>query len=158
MDTHAILHYGHQTVRETLDAIPVEKWERGGVVGVWSVKDVIAHLASFEVVLVDVFQSLLDESPTPRLQEFFEQGDAFNDLQVAARRHLTPDQARAEYEEAYCQVMLRFEQLLPDLWSQRGTLPWYGNDYSLDDFIVYTFYGHKREHCGQIGLMRKGRT
>ncbi len=31
-----------------------------------------------------------------------------------------------------------------------GPLPWYGPEYDLDDFIAYTFYGHKREHSAQI--------
>ena len=34
--------------------------------------------------------------------------------------------------------------------SRPGTLPWYGDEYALDDFIVYTSYGHKREHGPQI--------
>lgn len=35
-----------------------------------------------------------------------------------------------------------------------GTLPWYGAEYALDDFVVYTFYGHKREHSAQIAVFR----
>ena len=46
------------------------------------------------------------------------------------------------------------EIMAPDLCRLPGTLPWYGNRYSLDDFIVYTFYGHKREHGAQIGVYR----
>ena len=42
----------------------------------------------------------------------------------------------------------------PDTWRQNGTLPWYGAEYSLDDFIVYTFYGHKREHTAQINVFK----
>ena len=37
---------------------------------------------------------------------------------------------------------------------ENGTLPWYGAEYSLDDFIVYTYYGHKREHAAQIAAFR----
>jgi len=29
-------------------------------------------------------------------------------------------------------------------------------DYALDDFIVYTNYGHKREHSAQIAAFRDG--
>ena len=28
------------------------------------------------------------------------------------------------------------------------------SEYSLEDFIVYTFYGHKREHSAQIAAFR----
>jgi hypothetical protein len=27
-------------------------------------------------------------------------------------------------------------------------------DYSLDDFIVYTYYGHQREHAAQTAAFR----
>ena len=37
---------------------------------------------------------------------------------------------------------------------QSGTLPWYGMAYALDDFLVYAYYGHKREHSAQIAAFR----
>ena len=37
---------------------------------------------------------------------------------------------------------------------QAGTLPWYGMAYSLDDVLVYMYYGHKREHSAQIAAFR----
>ena len=37
---------------------------------------------------------------------------------------------------------------------QVGTLPWYGAEYALDDYLVYAFYGHKREHSGQISVFK----
>jgi len=44
MNLSDILKYGHQTVLRTVDGLPDKEWERGGVCGVWSVKDIIAHL------------------------------------------------------------------------------------------------------------------
>jgi hypothetical protein len=35
-----------------------------------------------------------------------------------------------------------------------GTLPWYGDAYALDDYIVYQYYGHKREHTAQINVFK----
>ena len=39
-----------------------------------------------------------------------------------------------------------------------GTIPWYGLEYSLDDLIVYMFYGHKREHSAEIAVFRTNRS
>jgi hypothetical protein len=36
------------------------------------------------------------------------------------------------------------------VWQQPGILPWHGGQYSLDDFVVYQYYGHKREHSAEI--------
>jgi hypothetical protein len=40
-----------------------------------------------------------------------------------------------------------------------GSIPWYGPEYALDDLLVYTMYGHKREHAPQLEavLERPGR-
>ena len=35
-----------------------------------------------------------------------------------------------------------------------GTLPWYGAEYSVDDYITYAIYGHKREHIAQVNVFR----
>ncbi len=59
-----------------------------------------------------------------------------------------------ELNDTHAQVMSMVVQISPETFRQTGTLPWYGMDYSLDDFIVYTYYGHKREHSAQIAAFR----
>ena len=39
-----------------------------------------------------------------------------------------------------------------------GSIPWYGEEYALDDLIVYQYYGHKREHSAQIEAFRDAAT
>ena len=55
-----------------------------------------------------------------------------------------------EFNDAHAQVMSLATQISSERFRQTGTLPWYGMEYALDDFLVYTFYGHKREHSAQI--------
>ena len=35
-----------------------------------------------------------------------------------------------------------------------ATCPWYGGEYSLEDQLVYRYYGHQREHCAQVEVFR----
>jgi hypothetical protein len=35
-------------------------------------------------------------------------------------------------------------------WRERGTLPWYGLDFSLEDLVVLFLFEHKREAVAQI--------
>ena len=35
-----------------------------------------------------------------------------------------------------------------------GTIPRYGEGYSLEDLEVYQYYGHKREHRAQVDVFR----
>jgi hypothetical protein len=164
MNAQDILKYGHHTVLRAIDGMPEAEWETGGVCGVWSVKDIIAHLASYEQVLAEVlssFQSnsvLPSSSPggsaTPMLNAFTEPAGHFNDAQVALRKGNSHAEVLAEYISVYEHVTALAAQIPAEILSRAGTLPWYGLEYALDDLIVYAFYGHKREHCAQIAVFR----
>jgi hypothetical protein len=154
MNTADILKYGHLTVIESIEGLPEIDWETPGVCGVWSVKDIIAHLASFEYLLIDALTTFLNDGPFPTLQKYGANPDGFNDIEVEARQHKSVAEVLAEYNEVQAQTMLLLAQIPVEARRQTGTLPWYGNEYALDDFIVYTFYGHKRAHTAQIAVFR----
>lgn len=149
-----VLRYGHATVLKSVDGLPDSDWQTTGVCGVWSVKDIIAHLASYEYLLIDVLNSLMGTTSTPYLQQLFTQGPSFNDVEVAARKSKSSEEAMQEYVETYERGLTLLDKLPENLMNKTGALAWYGEEYDLEDFVVYTFYGHKREHTGQIGLFR----
>ena len=151
MNPQDILMYGHRTVLRTLEYFPKTEWYTPGACGYWSVKDLVAHLASFELVLVEILDNLLDPGATPLVDQFSRNGQAFNDEQVdRLRKDRKMEEVLAEYQRAHERVRLAASQISPVAWDMEGSLPWYGKEYDLEDFIVYSFYGHKREHCGQI--------
>ena len=154
MNAADILKYGHLTFLQTIDGFPEEAWETPGACGVWSVKDIIAHLASYEHVIVDVLTTFVDGGLTPSLTLFLESGGQFNDSEVAVRKDKTVREVVAEYNDTHEQVMSLAARIPVETFRQTGTLPWYGMEYALDDFIVYTQYGHKREHSAQIAAFR----
>jgi hypothetical protein len=154
MNTHDILKYGHLTVLQTIEGLPDSEWATGGVCGVWSIKDIIAHLASYEQVLAEVLTSFLGGGPTPYLDQFQDPNGKFNDTQVAMRKDATIAEIRAEFNTTHARTMALVDQIPAAVQRQAGTLPWYGMEYALDDFIVYSYYGHKREHSAQIAVFR----
>jgi hypothetical protein len=154
MNSMDVLRYGHHTVLQNVENLPDPDWLTPGACGVWSVKDIVAHLASFEVVLVEVLESLAGEAPTPALDRFISDNDRFNDLEVDARAALSREAVWAEYESACHRTIDLIAEVPVAQQRQNGALPWYGLEYDLEDFIVYTFYGHKREHAAQIAFYR----
>ena len=154
MNPADVLKYGHSFVTRTIEGLPLTNWETEGVCGVWSVKDIIGHLAMYEHLLTEVLSPFAGLNIEIKLLPQGASPD-FNDVQAASRKHLTPEQVLAEYTDTFTYNQ---EQLVPKVpaatWSQVGTLPWYGAEYSLDDYIVYSFYGHKREHCGEINVFK----
>lgn len=156
MNPSDVLRYGHLTLLGSLEGIPASEWEKGGVCGVWSVKDIIGHLAFYEHMLTEVLAPFAGiHTETPLMQQLAQVGEAINDLQADTRKNWSVTEIRDEYITA-CTHNL--EQVVPkvpnDLWPQTGTLPWYGMEYALDDYIAYAFYGHKREHSAQINVFK----
>ena len=152
MNALDVLTYGHQTMLRTIEGLAEADWRLPGVTGRWSAKDVLAHLASFEHMLVDVLNTFLEGGATPYLTAW--QGEGFNDREVPKRQDMTVSQVLAEYTDTQAEVMALARRIPAEVYRQAGRLTWYGAEYDLDDFIVYTFYGHKREHSAQIAAFR----
>ena len=70
------------------------------------------------------------------------------------RKEKSMQEVLDEFNDAHANVMTLAVQIPPETLRQTGTLPWYGMDYALDDFLVYVYYGHKREHSAQIAAFR----
>lgn len=154
MNAVDILKYGQATVLQAIEDFPEGEWETAGACGVWSVKDIIAHLASYEEVLVDILSAFIGKHATPYLDKYTEPGGQFNDSEVERRKRRTVREVLDEFNDAHAQVMSLAAQINPEVFRQTGTLPWYGMAYALDDVIVYMYYGHKREHSAQIAAFR----
>ena len=158
MNAVDVLTYGHRTLLGTIEGVPATAWETPGACGAWSVKDIVAHLASYEMVLVDILAEANGGGPTPNLDRFRTMGGAFNDAEVTARAAQTVAETRAELDDAHARAMALAARLPPESWRRTGTLPWYGTEYALDDLIVYMYYGHKREHSAQIAAFADRQT
>jgi len=154
MNAIDILKYGQLTALQAIDGFPEGEWEAEGACGAWSVKDIIAHLASYEEVLGDILSGFTGRHPTPYLDKFTGLGGQFNDSEVERRKGRTVREVLDEFNDAHAQVMSLAERIRPEQFRQAGTLPWYGMEYALDDVVVYMYYGHKREHSAQIAAFR----
>ena len=131
-------------------------WDVPGACGEWSVKDIIAHLATYEQVIVDVLQTFLDKKsePTPYLARWINQPVEFNATEVKERRYATAQQVENEYQDTQVQATSLLKQIPEATIHQPGSMPWYKQDYCLADFINLVSQ-HIQEHCNQIANFRK---
>jgi mycothiol maleylpyruvate isomerase-like protein len=151
-----ILKYGHREIVSGLEGL--DDWDSAGVTSRWSVKDLVAHLASYERFVEEAMLEVLGRGPTPVLDAMRADPRGFNDAQVGARRAHGTDVVRREYEEAHARLLALADELGPERLRREGTIPWYGLRYSLDDLIVYANYAHKREHGAQLRAFRLRHT
>jgi uncharacterized damage-inducible protein DinB len=154
MNAGDVLKYGHEAVLQAVDGLPDAAWLAPGVCGAWSVKDVIAHLASAELLVADVLSTFVEKGPTPHLDAFKRKDPNLNDQEVAGRHAWPAARVLTEYKEAAERALALAARIPAEAARRAGSLPWYGDEYALDDFLVYTSYGHKSEHCAQIAVYR----
>src|SRR5579864_4325414 len=105
MNATDILKYGQLTALQSIDGFPETGQETPGACGVWSVKDIIAHLASYEQVLVDVLGTFTGGGATPYLDKFTAPDGQFNDSEVAARKGKSIAEVLEEFNRAHERVM-----------------------------------------------------
>jgi len=150
------MRYGQRDIDHVLARLRDDDWTAIAL-GVWTTKDLVGHLGAFEVRFADVLATFLDEPPDSDL--IGSNPATFNDDQAAVRRGWSVDEILAELRDAHGRVMTRAARIPEASWTRVGTIPWYGPEYALDDLLVYSMYGHKREHAPQLGavLERPGR-
>ena len=155
MNAVDLLKSGQQTVLQAIEGFPETCVNIPGACGAWSVKDVVAHLASYEHAIFEVFSTFANPHATPYLDKISSLGNQlFNDTEVGRRKEKSMQEILDELNDTHTQVLEVVAGIDPEKFRQSGTLLRYGMEYALDDYIVYAFYGHKREHSAQIAVFR----
>lgn len=155
MNAEDVLRYGHLTVMHSVEGLTEEQALVEGVCGWWSVRHIIAHLASHERVMNELLRQFLGEPyDTVLFESFIQDPLAFNDIEVEKRRAASFADVIAEYANAAVVTSELIAGIPVEQRRQAGTIPWYGSEYDLEDLIAYSNYGHKREHCAQIAVYR----
>jgi len=106
MNVISMMEYGHKTVLDAIQDLPLDRWNVSGVCGVWSVKDIMAHLVSYEHMFEDVLGVTLDAArKTPTLEAMFSMGDNFNDIQVEPYKSQSSDAVLEAYQKGWENTM-----------------------------------------------------
>ncbi len=142
-----VMMYGQRTIDDLIGRLRPAHWTAIAL-GVWTTKDLVGHLGAFEVRFAEVTATFTGE--TPRTNLMAAPNSTFNDDQAAIRKDWSVDEVVSELREAHVIVMDLARRIPTDVWREVGTIPGYGAEYSLEDMLVYTMYGHKREHGPQL--------
>lgn len=157
MNASDVLKYGDSFFKAAMQGVPNNELDTPNVCGTWSVREIVAHLASFEPLLNEILTDFLDPGciPTPLRDLVMEDPLRFNDEQVAMRQGHSLEALLAEYEAGHQRNLELIAQVPEAKLRDATAINWYyGGGYSMDDFLVYTYYGHKREHGAQIAIFK----
>lgn len=123
--------------------------ERKGLVGQWSIKNVLAHLAAWELVTVQVLSERLETGKTPEIMATINADqDAWNAFQVDEVEDLSPDDQLVEFEWTRS-LLLQYLASLDDATLAKAK-PWSGWDGTVADYVLDAIAGHERTHAEQV--------
>ena len=154
MNMAELLQNGNLQVIRALDGLPEKEWDIPGACGDWSVKDIVAHLASYEHLIVDVLNTFLGDQLTPTIQHWVDSRAAFNAEGVESCKYATAQQVMDDFQATQVEATSLIMQIPPEKDLQPGTMPWYGQQYSLANFIQQ-MYEHLCEHVVQISVFHR---
>jgi hypothetical protein len=155
MNTLDMLEYSHLLLLNTLDKLRQDEINVPGVYGIWTIKDTIAHLASYEALTLDVLTSLGADHPTPVLDRWLTSPRTFDNEEIAARSEKSFDDVLREYNEIYAVVIDQLIHTPETRLREVRRLQGYSGSIKAEDFLIHISYEHKLKHCAHIMAFRQ---
>lgn len=122
--------------------------DRKGVIGDWSIKNCLAHLAGWEDWIAQALQAGLTNGHIPdHLRSALQDFNAFNAEQVAEREELTPDEQLTELQRVRGALFEIVGHL--DEETLNAPQPWAGKNRSIA-FYLNILPHHDEEHMEDI--------
>ncbi len=156
MNALEALELGHQALMDAVQGLTPGDWEQQVTRDAWTVKDVVAHLASHEHVMIDVLHASFFQGISPMWSRWMQSASKFDREEVARRRSSSVANILNEYTEAHFETINLLIRVPAAAEEWVGLLPWYGVEYAVADFpfVIGSFYGHKLSHSAQITAAR----
>jgi hypothetical protein len=141
-------------LEEAVAALSPGQVTEPNLIGTWSVKDVLAHLAVWcSRCVTAIFNAEQGQKPED-IDAMFDQYDTLNAEDYQTQKDRVLDQVLADYRGVHRQLVRRLNDWKEaDLFDKRR-FPWLRGQ-SIADFVVSEVPGHEAEHRGQIEQLRK---
>jgi hypothetical protein len=116
----------HNKLEDYLSSLSREQMEEPGIVGEWSVKDVLAHLFEWEqMVLRWLVAGKRGENPKVPAEGYkWNQLPALNEEIWLKFKDLPLDEVLSMYKKSYGETMKTIESLSEEVLFTRGLYPW----------------------------------
>ena len=128
--------------------------DRKGVIGEWSIKNVLAHIAAWEAWVVEALPARMATGATPHdFRQRAQDEDRFNAEEVAEREELTPDEQLMELERTRAELLNYLREL--DAATLARAHPWDTWEGTLPDYLLQALRDHEAEHVEALRTAAK---
>lgn len=143
----------HQEMLQAIDGLSPEEMQVPGVIGEWSVKDILFHNTMWEAELVKLlFQTEQGQTPTSYLAKASDI-EGTNAAWYALGKDRTLEQVLDDFEGVRRQTIRRVSPFSDDDLNSVQRFPWL-KDRLLGRLIAEVSFEHDAEHCEQIRRWR----
>jgi len=114
------------------------------VEGVWTIKDIIGHLASWQELCLKLLICLATDKPyTPP-----DIPDGWNDKEATRKRSIPLDKIKTEFSSVFEEILAETYVLTPKQWEQKMKMPW--GELATIGEMVNGLAIHEEEHLKAI--------
>jgi hypothetical protein len=139
---------------QAIDGLTSDQMLRVGAVGLWSVKDVLAHLVSWEAELVTVLSQLEQHKQhAPRIVEI-DDIDEWNDDQYHINASRPLDSVLQDFHGVHKHLVQAVEGLSDRVLDDNRLFPWMEGE-PLSYLIAENAVWHEEEHAEDIRAWRE---
>lgn len=142
-----------EEMQQALNGLANDMMLRPGVVGMWSVKDVLAHLSIWQSELITALSQLDQPQHAPHIVEI-EDIDEFNAEQYRANVRRPLDIILEDFEGVHKHLIKTVEELDEKTLNDNRTFSWMEGE-PLWYLIAENGYWHEQEHAEEIRQWRK---
>jgi len=140
------LDHEYRRFRNSIAPLTPKHFETPGVVGTWSIKDLIAHFIAHEQFALHELQHALRGE---RYQPDENEADAINDRAVADYQQQSLDEVLHAWDISYHQIVVLVEALPDDAFQPMGSFVQVLED-TIDGALGNNTYLHYAEHLPSV--------
>jgi uncharacterized damage-inducible protein DinB len=151
-ETLARLAESRRALHQAIEGLSEEEMTQVKVEGVWTIKDVLGHIASWEETCLEPLRRYADGAPFE--VEVIKDYMTWNDEQAARKRDIPLDAVLDELAAVRQGMVEAASRLSAEQWKQRVPFSWGGKGTIAE--VLDVFYRHELEHVRSIQQRRGG--
>lgn len=132
----------------SLESLPEAAFLETGVVGDWSLRDLMVHITSWEEEALKAIPVILEDRRLPRYRQVYGGIDAFNAMEQQAKAHLSLERVRADMQACHQRLLSHLTELTDESLKSGGRLA---------RRLRQDTYDHYREHMLHVVEWRQQR-
>jgi uncharacterized damage-inducible protein DinB len=148
----ARLAKSRQALHQAIEGLSEEEMTQIQVEGVWTIKDILGHIASWEETCLEPLRCYADGGPFE--VEVIKDYMAWNDEQAARKRDVPLDAILDELATIRQGLVEAASRLSTEQWEQIVPFSWGGEGTMAE--VLDVFYRHELEHVCSIQQWRQG--